>query len=187
MSSRQHFLPALSRRDCIGAGVLAWLSSGLGAPATASAASHEVTPWVPGKAAPPLRLPDLNGREWSLPELQGRVVLLNFWATWCEPCRAELPSLNALTRQHGAQRLQVLGINHQEPEARVRRFMDATPIEFPVLLDRDGAVARQWIRRIFPTTVVVDSRGRPRAVVTGEYDWTASEARELLAPYLRAV
>ncbi len=153
----------------------------------AQSAAYEVTPWTPGKAAPPLKLADLVGREWTLGELQGRVVLVNFWATWCEPCRAELPSLNALARQHGAQRLQVLGVNYQETEARVRRFMETTPVEFPVLLDRDGAVVRQWTRRIFPTTVVVDSRGRPRAVVTGEYDWTSQDAKDLLAPYLRAV
>lgn len=168
---------APTRRGVVGAALLAWLPT--------ARASHEVMPWVPGRPAPALRLRDLDGREWTQADLRGRVTVLNFWATWCEPCRAELPSLSALARQHGPQRLQVLGVNYRETESKIRRFMDSTPIGFPVLLDADGSAAREWTRRIFPTTVVVDSRGLPRVVVTGEYDWASADAQALLSPYLR--
>lgn len=161
------------------------LAVGLLVPAMALA-SHEITPWPRNKAVPALSLAGLDGQPWQLTRLKGRVVVLNFWATWCEPCRAEMPSLNALAQKH-PQSLVVLAVNHQEAEPRIRRFMETVEINVPVLLDRDGAAARAWTRRIFPTTVLIDATGRPRFVVTGEYDWGGPDAARLIEPLLRTV
>jgi thiol-disulfide isomerase/thioredoxin len=149
-------------------------------------ASHEITPWPRNKAVPPLALDGLDGQAWNIARHKGKVVVLNFWATWCEPCRAEMPSLNALAQKH-PQDVVVLAVNYQEAEPRIRRYLEAVDIRLPILLDRDGAAAKAWTRRIFPTTVLIDATGKPRLVVTGEYDWAGPDAARLIEPLLRTV
>jgi thiol-disulfide isomerase/thioredoxin len=165
-------LPSLHRRRVL-----------LAALAFASAArAHQVRPWT--GAVPPLVLNDLNGTAWDLATLRNRVVLLNFWATWCEPCREEMPSLQALARRHEGDALVVLMVNYRESEASIRRFLERTPLALPVLLDRNGSAARDWTSRVFPTTVLVDRSGRPRQQVVGAIDWAGDEARQLLRELL---
>jgi thiol-disulfide isomerase/thioredoxin len=145
---------------------------------------YEVRPWL--GATPPLRLDDLDGRSWDLQSFAGRALLLNFWASWCEPCRAEMPSLERIARRHEADGLTVLAINFKESGGTIRRFLERTPIGLPVLRDGDGAAARAWQVRIFPSTVLVDRSGRARGVVLGEMDWEGEAAAGLLRPLLEA-
>jgi thiol-disulfide isomerase/thioredoxin len=167
-------LPSLHRR-CV---LLAALAVAAGARA------HQLRPWT--RSAPPFALNDLDGKAWQLSALQGRAVLLNFWATWCEPCREEMPSLQALAKRHEADSLLVLMVNYRESEPGIRRFLEHTPLALPVLLDSDGSAARAWTPRVFPTTVLIDRSGRPRHQVVGAVDWNGDEARqwvrELLTP-----
>jgi thiol-disulfide isomerase/thioredoxin len=116
--------------------------------------------------------------------LHGRPVLLNFWATWCEPCREEMPSLQALARRHESDALAVLMVNYRESESTIRRFLERTPLALPVLLDRDGSAARDWTSRVFPTTVLIDRSGRPRHQVVGAVDWAGDDARQWLRELL---
>jgi thiol-disulfide isomerase/thioredoxin len=149
------------------------------------ARAHQLRPWSGTQSAPPLALPDLQGKVWDLPALRGRVVLLNFWATWCEPCREEMPSLQALAKRHEADPVVVLTVNYREAEAGIRRFLEQVPLALPVLLDADGAATKAWTPRVFPTTVLIDRSGQPRHQVVGAVDWNGDEARhwmqELLA------
>jgi thiol-disulfide isomerase/thioredoxin len=108
-------------------------------------------------------------------------VLVNFWATWCEPCRAEMPALQQLAREHRAQGLQVLAVNYKETEAAVHRFLQATGLDLPVLLDREGAAAKALEVHIFPSTIAIARSGRPKFVVTGEFDWSSPLAARWLA------
>ena len=149
-------------------------------------ATYEITAWPSGKAVPTLALTGLDGSAWNGQRLRGKVVVLNFWATWCEPCRAEMPSLNALAQRH-PQQLVVLAVNYQENEPRIRRYLESVEVRLPIVLDLDGAAARAWTRRIFPSTVLIDATGRPRLVVSGEYDWAGPDAARLLEPLLRTV
>jgi thiol-disulfide isomerase/thioredoxin len=162
-------LPLLHRR-CV---VLAALAI-----ATGARAAYQVKPWT--GAVPPLELNDLHGKPWSLTALRGRPVLLNFWATWCDPCREEMPSLQALARRHESDGLAVLMVNYRESESTIRRFLERTPLALPVLLDRDGSAARAWTSRVFPTTVLIDRSGRPRHQVVGAVDWAGDDARQWL-------
>ena len=148
----------------------------------AGARAHQLRPWT--KPVPPLALNDLHGKPWDLAALHGRPVLLNFWATWCEPCREEMPSLQALARRHEADALIVLMVNYRESEASIRRFLERMPLELPVLLDRDGSAARAWTSRVFPTTVLIDRSGRPRHQLVGAVDWSGDEARQWLRELL---
>jgi thiol-disulfide isomerase/thioredoxin len=151
----------------------------------AARASYQVRDWPAGQATPALQLSDLDGKHWTLERLRGRAVLLNFWATWCEPCRAEMPSLQALAHRHDADGLTVVTVNYRESEPAIRRFLDTTRITLPVLLDRDGAAARAWTPQVFPSTVLIDRSGRPRRVVVGEVDWAGDEARRWIDELLK--
>ena len=154
--------------------------------ALAAGPGYEWRPWLPGRRAPALALVRPDGRPWRLDELRGRVVLANFWASWCEPCRAEMPSLARLASARAADGLSVVAINYREAPAAIERFMQSLAIDLPVLLDRDGSAASAWTPRIFPSTVVFDREGRPRGVLVGEIDWESAEARALVDPLLAA-
>jgi len=162
----------------------------LGAAALAAGGAHaepgpEPRPWPAGRATPALELPADGGAErWRLADTRGQVVLINFWASWCEPCRAEMPSLELLEQRHQADRLQVVAVNFRETDAAVRRFVDQTALSLRVLRDIDGAAARAFGVRVFPTTVACGRDGRVRFTVTGECDWTGAEARRWIAALL---
>jgi thiol-disulfide isomerase/thioredoxin len=166
------------------------LALGLGAGAEASfsasssAPAHEWRPWPAGRAVPALQLPGLDGTAWRLDAQRGRTVLLNFWATWCEPCRAELPSLLQLAARHADAGLVLMAVNHRENAAAVRRYLDAERLALPVLLDADGSATRAFTPSILPSTVLVRRNGRPAGVLVGEIDWLGDEAARLLAPVL---
>lgn len=143
-------------------------------------------PWPAGRAVPALDLPGFDGPAWRLADVRGQVVLLNFWASWCEPCRAEMPSLELLAERHLKDRLAVVAVNFRETDASIRRYLAQWPITLNIVRDADGAAARAWGVRIFPTTVAIARSGRPAFTVTGEVDWTGAEARRWLAPLLAA-
>ncbi len=149
------------------------------------AQGFDVTPWPARTDAPPLQARDLHGQRWDLPTLRGKAVLINFWASWCAPCLVEMPSLQALARQHGPDRLVVLAVNFKESAPTAQRFVQRSGLDLPVLLDPDGAIARQWQARVFPTTVLVAADGRVQAVVRGELDWTGPQAAALVEPLFR--
>jgi thiol-disulfide isomerase/thioredoxin len=167
----------LSRRCLLlGAACLPW-----GAAALAGDAEGPRKEWPAKRATPVVDLPGADGKPWQLASARGRPVLLNFWATWCEPCRAEMPALQRLAREHAAQGLQVIAVNYKESEAAVQRFLSITPLELPVLLDREGAAAKSFGVHIFPSTIAIDRKGRARFVVTGEFDWTSAQAARWVA------
>ena len=149
----------------------------------AAAGAQELKPWS-GGATPPLALQDLDGKPHRLEDYRGKVVLINFWATWCEPCREEMPSMNKLRASLAGQPFAVLAVNLAEPEARIRRFMEQVPLGFQVLLDRDTAVAKAWKARILPASFLLDRDGRIRYSVLGEIDWTQDRVREAIAALL---
>jgi len=143
------------------------------------AAAQQLRPWS-GGATPALALQDLDGRSHALEDYRGKVVLINFWATWCEPCRAEMPSINKLRASLAGQPFAVLAVNLGETEPRIRRFMEQVRLDFPVLLDRDSAVTKAWRARVLPASFLVGPDGRVRYAVIGEYDWTQEAARQAI-------
>jgi thiol-disulfide isomerase/thioredoxin len=152
-------------------------------PATPPAGAQR-RPWPAGTPTPPLSLPAWEAPAWSLADARGQVVVINFWASWCEPCRAEMPSLAQLAQRHAADRLRVVTVNFRETDAAIRRFLAHTPIDLPILRDADGEAARAWRVSLFPTPVVIGRRGRPAFTVLGELDWASDVARAWIAPLL---
>ena len=143
----------------------------------------EVQPW-PAHKAPPLQAGiDASGKSLLLKDLRGQALVINFWATWCEPCREEMPSL-ALLAQSQSGKLRVLAVNFKESQAAVSQFAAATGLTIPTLRDPDGALARAWGIRVFPSTVLVGADGQVRSVVRGALDWHGETAARLIAPLL---
>ena len=134
---------------------------------SAAAAEAVLKPWPARQATPSLRLSDLQGKEWALSQLRGKVVVVNFWASWCGPCVDELPVLNALARQD-PDKVAVVGVNYKEPLDTIERFSGAHPFAYPVLRDRAGDMFRQWTAGVMPTTILVDRQGRARWRSVGE-------------------
>ena len=143
-------------------------------------------PWPKGQGTPTFELEALSGSPVSLASLRGRPLLLNFWASWCEPCRAEMPSLELLEARHASAGLKVLAINFRETDGTVKRFVEQTGLSLTVLRDRDGGVARDYGVKIYPTTIAVDRAGRARFTVTGEIDWLGADATRWLRPLLES-
>lgn len=132
--------------------------------------------WPAGQPMPALRAPDLQGRMTDLASLRGKVVLVNFWASWCAPCRVEMPLLQAVPELLGEDRVAVLAVNFKESPRTVARFVASQQWRVPVLLDPAGEVARAWGVKVFPTTLLIDPQGHARHVVRGEVDWSQSVA-----------
>ena len=189
LSPAVRHLPLIRRQTPTGTSL--WWTVGLliflaqFASAALAQAAATIAPWPKSRATPALKLMDTTGQPHSLSEQRGKVMLLNFWATWCEPCRAEMPALQQLATRHAPNGLLVWAINYKEPTSKVLQFQQQVPWDLPVLLDADGQAAGQWTRRIFPTTVVIDARGRARWIVTGEFDWTSRQAQQILDPLLK--
>jgi thiol-disulfide isomerase/thioredoxin len=143
----------------------------LGTGADSLAANAVLHPWPARQPAPALRLADLSGKTWDLRQLRGKVVVVNFWASWCGPCVEELPVLAGLARGRGQRTgITVLGVNYMEPRTAIDAFTKDHPLPYPVLRDRDGAAFKQWTAGVMPTTIVVDRRGRARWRSVGAID-----------------
>lgn len=136
-------------------------------PARAEAA--ELQRWS-GGAQPIFSLPNTTGANVALEAARGHVVLVHFFATWCESCREELPALNRLAARAGGN-VTVLAIAVADADRTLQRFFAATPVDFPILLDRDRAVAKAWNVATLPTTFVLDGSLQPKFVVETDFAW----------------
>lgn len=135
----------------------------------------------PGTEAdrPSFLLDDLAGVQYELSKTRANLVLVHFFATWCEPCREELPALQRLIQRDGSGNLAVLALSVGEPDERVRRFFATMPLSFPILLDRDRAVAKIWGVQTLPSTFVLNRELKPRLMAEGEFEWDRFKPEEL--------
>lgn len=136
---------------------------------------------------PAFVLPGLDGLPLALRAHRGRVVLLNFWATWCPPCRAEMASMEALHRAYRGRGLVILAVSTDVEGAQVvEPYVRSRGLTFPVLLDPSGAVAQRYAVRGLPTTYLVDRAGLIVSREVGARDWNGAGARRLLERVLAA-
>ena len=155
----------------------------LAACGAAWAAGGELKPWS-GGATPPLALRDLRGKEHKLADYRGKVVVLNFWATWCEPCREEMPSMQRLQDKLAGKPFAVLAVDFGEGAPRVSEFLKKVPVRFTVLLDRDTSAASAWKVKVLPTTLVLDPEQRIRYSAVGDLEWDSSAVESVIRKLL---
>jgi cytochrome c biogenesis protein CcmG/thiol:disulfide interchange protein DsbE len=130
-----------------------------------------------GKAAPLFKLRNLTGGEVSLDQYKGKVVVLDFWATWCGPCRMTMPLLENLQKEYG-NKFSLLTINLQEPDDVVRDYVRTQNLHPTVLLDENGAVGQTYGTDMIPMQVLIDRNGIVRDIKTGFSPRTISELKE---------
>ncbi len=122
--------------------------------------------------APDFVAQDLAGQAVRLSSQRGKVVFLNLWATWCPPCRSEMPAMAALAKQMGAQDFVVLAVSEDDSPEQVKRFVDEMKLDFPVLVDPTGEVGRRYGITGYPETFIIDRDGRQLARFIGPREWT---------------
>jgi thiol-disulfide isomerase/thioredoxin len=131
---------------------------------------------APDEPPPDLALPDLEGVTHRLADYRGKVVLLNFWASWCTPCIQEMPGMYRLAQERDPERFQILAVNVAEVGARAKRALRTAGVELPVLLDRDSGAFAAWGVRVLPTSFLLDPDGKIRYVGLGPIEWDGAEA-----------
>ena len=138
--------------------------------------SHVVAKEKKQHLASNFTLKNLEGKEVSLSQFRGKYLLINFWATWCAPCKVEMPSLEKLYRQFKSDNFDMIGIsNDMFGERVVRPYIKATNLTFPMLLDQRMIVSRQFGIVSLPTTILIDPQGIIIGVLQGAEDWSDPE------------
>ena len=118
----------------------------------------------------------MNNKEVNLNRLKGKVVLVNFWASWCPPCVHEMPSMQHLQNRLFAKGFTILGVNMAEDVKTVRHFLKTkVAVDFPILFDIDGAALKDWGVFAFPTSYVIDKKGKIRYAIYGGVDWETQD------------
>ncbi len=148
--------------------------------ASYAAEAGELKAWD-GSTTPPLVLRDLDGKSHDLAAYRGQVVLVNYWATWCEPCRDEMPAIQRLKNRLSGKPFAVLAVNLDEPESRIRNFLLKMPLDFPILVDAGKQATKAWKVRVLPMSFIIGRDGRIRYSLTGELAWDHDSVVSLIA------
>jgi len=126
-----------------------------------------------------------NGDMFTKNTFKDRVTIVNFWATWCPPCVEEIPSLNRLKNKFQGKDFDLISINYAEDLSSIKRFMKKVNVEFQVLLDKDGALAKQWNVITYPSTFIIDKNGHIIYGVNAAIEWDSSEVVEKIEQLLK--
>jgi len=135
-------------------------------------------------SAPDFTLEDLSARRWTLKDLRGKVVFLNFWATWCIPCRQEMPAMEKLHREFKGQGFEVVAVNFREGEGEIREFLQELGLTFTVLLDKDGKVSEEYGVWSLPLSYFIDRKGAFMGKAVGSREWDSQVARSFFRELL---
>ena len=137
-----------------------------------------------GEPAPDFDTVDMNGDVWSLSQFKGQVVFINFWATWCAPCREEMPSMQRLYAKLPKDTFKMLALfNNDKPEA-VEKFVAKLGLTMPILSDEYNIIGKRYGLTGLPETFIVDKQGVLREKFIGPYEWDSPEHVEMLLKYI---
>lgn len=135
--------------------------------------------------APDFATTDAEGRKVTLESYAGKVVILNFWATWCPPCRLEMPSMEKLYQDFEDDGLEIVAVNFMESPKVVAEFVREEGLTYPILMDRQGRIAESYGVRRLPETVIIGRNGNLLGKTTGYKDWYKQDVRALVAALLK--
>jgi peroxiredoxin len=139
-----------------------------------------------GKPAPDFVLQDVSGDTWKLSSLKGKAVFINFWASWCKPCRDEMPSMEALNKAMAGQPFQMLAIVFNDDLDTANRFARGLGVTFPVLVNPEPELTEAYMITGVPETFLIDADGILRHRFIGPYNWDTPEMRTLVQELLNS-
>ncbi len=137
-----------------------------------------------GKPAPDFVLSDTTGKSWSLSGLKGKVIFLNFWATWCPPCREEMPSMEELRKKMESEQFQMLAVLYDDDPGEAAAFVNGYGYKFPVLIDPDGKMAKTFGLTGIPETFIINTEGVVVERFIGPRKWNTKKTDDMLKGYL---
>lgn len=152
---------------------------------SANVLAGELKPYK-GRPLPDFELLDLKGKKHSIADYKGKVLLVNFWATWCPPCVKEMPSMQRLQDEMAGKPFETLAVNMGEDKEMITSFlskhpaMKETPLSFPILMDTDSVVLKSWKIFAFPTTFLINKNGEIKYGLFGGLEWDSPEAVEVV-------
>jgi len=163
-----------------------FFTAGLGAAESLDSALYSLGFQLPEKTLPAVEfeLEDLDGNLVSLSSMRGKVVFLNFWATWCPPCRAEMPSMEKLYNKFASHNFEIIAINLQEKNKQVNNFIADNGLTFRILLDKTGSTGATYGARSIPTTYIINKDGSVLARTIGGKEWDTAEIFNLFEKIL---
>ena len=142
---------------------------------TAALQAANLKPYDADAPTPPLKLKDLQGKEHDLKDYRGQVVLLQFWATYCPPCRKEMPSMNKLMKKMGDVPFKILAVDMGESHEEVTRFVNEVNPEFTILMDQSGQSIAAWQVFAAPSNFIIDPQGKIRYTLFGGVEWDSNK------------
>jgi peroxiredoxin len=145
-----------------------------------SAAARLLDPLPEQSEAPGFELEGPDGVTYRLADMRGKPVIVNFWATWCPPCRAEMPAMQRAWEQLEAQGVMMVAVNVGESKEEIGTFTEQVPVAFPLPMDTDMSVSQSWPMKGLPTTFIVDPDGRLVYQAQGEREWDDPAMLELI-------
>jgi len=153
-----------------------------------AAVQAQTAPWdieqLPSTKAPGFSLPDPSGKTVTAADFRDKVLLINFWATWCAPCRGEMPALNRLQKEFEGKGLAVIGISIDSEQSKVREFIKDAKTQFQILHDPSMKCHDEYKVFAYPTTFLVDRKGIIQKYWIGPQEWESEEFKKILQSYL---
>jgi thiol-disulfide isomerase/thioredoxin len=162
--------------------LVALLHIGLVEPTHATGA---IEPYEGNQKQPGFTLPDLDQQLHRLADYKGKVVLINFWASWCTPCMTEMPGIQRLADALTDQPFEILAINVSEAENRIRESLKRMNLNLTVLLDRNGEVFKAWHGKVLPASYLVDGNGMIRYRVIGPMEWDSDATQKIIKALIK--
>jgi thiol-disulfide isomerase/thioredoxin len=146
----------------------------------------EASRFIPWSDPPPAAvvLKDLDGQATAMADYRGKVVLVSFWATWCEFCKEQMLAMQQLKQRLAGRPFEIVAVNFAESPVKVRQYVKSLPVDLRVLLDPDQDAARAWRVRVLPVSYLVGADGRPRYSVVGELDWASDDTLAVITKLL---
>ena len=141
----------------------------------AQAAAGQLKEYWGNLTSPRIELADLEGRQHSLTDYRDNVLLVQFWATYCTPCRTGMPTMNRLIKKMRGKPFKIVTINMAESPEQVRQFLQEVPVDFPVLMDSDGSTLSRWKVFTAPANFILDQRGKIIFTLYGAIEWDSDE------------
>jgi peroxiredoxin len=137
-----------------------------------------------GKPAPNFTISDTKGKTWTLSELRGQVVFVNFWATWCPPCVKEMPAMQELNSSLPPDKFKILAILYNDAPAMAENLVAKLNLTFPILIDPQNMAARSYGLTGVPETYIIDKQGLLREKFIGPVQWNSPNARQMIMKYI---